>query len=116
MSGDKPLAWLHGEIKTPPFSATGRVAAGGLLRRLQHGEKVGMPHSRPLPPIRPRCHELRLRDQGVSWRIIYRTDEDAIVILDVFAKTSRRTPPRVIAACRDRMSRYDELGREKEDA
>jgi len=24
---DKPLAWLHGEIKTPPFSAEARIEA-----------------------------------------------------------------------------------------
>jgi hypothetical protein len=28
---DKPLAWLHGEIKTPPFSAEARIEAGVLL-------------------------------------------------------------------------------------
>ncbi len=31
---DKPLIWLHGEIKTPPFSQEGRIEAGVLLRRL----------------------------------------------------------------------------------
>ncbi|TFH43207.1 MAG: type II toxin-antitoxin system RelE/ParE family toxin, partial [Lysobacterales bacterium] len=25
---DKPLVWLHGEIKTPPFSAAARIEAG----------------------------------------------------------------------------------------
>lgn len=28
----KPLVWLHGEIKTPPFTAEGRQEAGMLLR------------------------------------------------------------------------------------
>jgi hypothetical protein len=28
---DKPLAWLHGEIKTPPFSTEARIEAGVLL-------------------------------------------------------------------------------------
>ncbi len=27
----KPLVWLHGEVKTPPFSAAGRIEAGRLL-------------------------------------------------------------------------------------
>ena len=44
---DRPLAWLHGEIKTPPFSAAARIEAGVLLRRLQRGESLAMPHSRP---------------------------------------------------------------------
>jgi len=60
--GDKPLVWLRGEIKTPPFSAKARVEAGFLLRRLQRGESIGMPHSRPMPIIGRRCHELRVVD------------------------------------------------------
>ena len=56
----KPLVWLHGEIKTPPFSLAGRIDAGELLRQLQRGEPVGMPHSRPLPSIGSGCHELRI--------------------------------------------------------
>jgi hypothetical protein len=31
---DKPLVWLHGEVKTPPLSAAARVEAGFLLRQL----------------------------------------------------------------------------------
>ncbi len=66
-----------------------------------------MPHSKPLPEIGRRCHELRIRDEGKSWRIIYRTDPDAIVILEVFAKRTRKTPQAVIAACRGRLAEYD---------
>jgi hypothetical protein len=40
---DKPLVWLHGEIRTPPLSAAARVEAGVLLRRLQRGEILGLP-------------------------------------------------------------------------
>lgn len=83
---DKPLVWLSGEIKTPPFSHAARLEAGTLLRRLQQGEFLSMPHSRPMPSIGPRCHELRLRDEDRNWRVIYRIDADAIVIADVFAK------------------------------
>ena len=39
----KPLVWLEGEIKTPPFSKEARVEAGTLLLRLQQGESLGMP-------------------------------------------------------------------------
>lgn len=106
--GDKPLVWLHGEIKTPPFSASARVEAGVLLRRLQGGQKLGMPHSRPLPTVGRRCHELRIQDLRVAWRIVYRVDRDAIVIAEVFAKTTRRTSNTVIETCRQRLRRYDE--------
>jgi hypothetical protein len=60
---EKPLAWLSGEIKTPPFSSEARVEAGFLLRQLQRGEQLAMPHSRPMPSIAPRCHELRIRER-----------------------------------------------------
>lgn len=60
---DKPLVWLHGELKTPPFSAMARIEAGYLLRLLQKGEKLSLPHSRPMPGIGARCHELRIVDE-----------------------------------------------------
>ena len=83
---DKPLAWLHGEIKTPPFSREARIEAGVLLRRIQQGEALGLPHSRPMFSIGRGCHELRVTDKGHEWRIIYRVAVDAIVIGDVFAR------------------------------
>jgi len=109
MNGDdKPLVWLEGEIKTPPFSFEARIEAGTLLRRLQRGANIGLPHSRPMPSIGRRCHELRIPDEDVNWRIIYRTDADAIVIGDVFAKKTGKTPKKVTDACRRRFKRYDD--------
>jgi phage-related protein len=105
--GDKPLVWLKGEVKTPPFSSTARVEAGYWLRRLQQGETVGMPQSRPLPSIGKRCHELRINDERATWRIIYRIDSDAIIILEVFSKKSRAMPKAVIDACKKRMRDYE---------
>ena len=106
---DKPLVWLHGEIKTPPFSKTARIEAGFLLRRLQIGEKLGLPWSRPMPSIGNRCHELRINDENLNWRIIYRIDIDAIVILDVFQKQTQRTPQNVIERCKKRIQVYDNI-------
>src|SRR5437667_2626280 len=107
----KALVWLAGEIKTPPFSPEARVEAGTLLRRLQEGESLGMPHSRPMPGIGARCHELRVRDEDRSWRIIYRVDPDAIVIAEVFPKTTRQTPKTVIATCKRRLRKCDEVAK-----
>jgi phage-related protein len=109
---DKPLVWLRGEVKTPPLSAAARLEAGALVRRLQGGEKLSMPHSRPMPSIGPRCHELRVVDEAKTWRIVYRIDPDAIVIGDVFRKTTQQTPPRVIADCKRRLRLYDQLSGE----
>lgn len=104
---DKPLVWLHGEIKTPPFSQAARVEAGYLLRRLQRGEMLGMPHSRPMPVIGPRCHELRINDADAIWRIVHRIDPDAIVILEVLSKKTSKTPRAVIEACKKRLKEYE---------
>jgi phage-related protein len=103
---EKPIGWLHGEIKTPPFSAEARIEAGALLGRLQQGENLGMPHSRPMPDIGPRCHELRVKEEKAEWRIIYRVDPDAVLVLDVFNKKTRTTPPKVIESCRRRLRHY----------
>lgn len=109
MNGDdKPLVWLHGEIKTPPFTSEARLEAGLLLRRLQRGENLGLPQSRPMPNIGVHCHELRVRDRNKNWRIIYGIDRDAIVILAVFNKTTRTIPPEIIANCQRRLRLYDE--------
>jgi phage-related protein len=109
--GDKPLVWLRGEVKSPPFSSAARTEAGWLLRRLQAGEKLGLPHSRPMPTIGPRCHELRVVDADRTWRLVYRIDADAIVIADVFQKTTRQTPARVIEDCNRRLRLYDAAAR-----
>lgn len=106
---DKPLVWLHGEIKTPPFSAEARTEAGVLLRRLQRGEKIGLPHSRPMSGIGKTCHELRVQDAGKTWRIVYHVAADAVVILDAFAKTTQKTPKYVIAICRARLRMYTSI-------
>ena len=105
----KPLVWLRGEIKTPPFSHEARLEAGALLRRLQLGEVVGLPHSRPMPSVGRRCHELRVKDRHHEWRILYRVDPDAVVLLEVFAKRKRTTPDRVIKECQRRLKLYDEI-------
>ena len=108
--GDKPLVWLHGEIKTPPMSMYARLEAGHLLRRLQRGETLSMPESRPMPSIGPRCHELRVGDAGVTWRVFYRIDPDAILILEVVKKKTAATPRAVLQVCRRRLAQYDQIG------
>src|SRR5215208_2400941 len=107
---DKVLVWLHGEIKTPPFSAEARRGTGFLLRLVQRGTFLTMPDSRPMPSIGPRCHELRVQDaqQRVTWRVIYRIDSDAIVIGEVFEKKTQQTPKHVIDACKRRFKKYDQ--------
>ena len=82
----KPLAWLHGEV-------------------------LSLPHSRPMPGVGVRCHELRIPDAGKTWRIVYRLDSDAVVVLAVFAKRTPATPSVVLGACRRRLRDYDRVTR-----
>ncbi len=105
--GDRPLVWLDVTLKSPPLSLEARVEAGVLLRRLQRGEQVAMPHSRPMPSVGRGCHELRVRDRDATWRLVYRIDADAIVILGVFSKKTRQTPLAIIEVCRERARQYD---------
>ena len=131
---NKPLVWLKGEVKTPPFSAAARLEAGLVLRisgpnsasapgiflnaaavlarQLQRGDPLSLPHSRPMPSIGRRVHELRVPDADVTWRIVYRLDSDAIVIGEVFAKKSAQTPQLVITTCQKRFKAYDAATRE----
>jgi len=87
------------------------LETGLLLRRLQKGETLSLPHSRPMSNIGPRCHELRVRDQNKNWRIIYRVDEDRILIVEVFNKTTRQTPDSITKVCQRRLAEYDRARR-----
>ena len=108
-SKEKPIVWLYGEIKTPPFSQAARLETGYLLRTLQIGHNLTMPSSRPMPSIGKRCHELRVNDEDTTWRIIYRIDSDAIIILDVFSKKTGKTPKAVFDVCKQRLKDYESV-------
>jgi len=82
---------------------------GFLLRLLQRGEVLGMPRSRPMPSIGSHCHELRVADRDAIWRLVYRIDEDAIVVIALFKKKTAKTPNGVIDLCRRRLSGYDSV-------
>ena len=90
------------------------MEAGVLLRRLQRGESLSLPHSRPMPSIGKRCHELRIVDKDAIWRVVFRIDTDAIVIAEVFKKKTPTLPRVVMDACRSRLRGYDALASEKE--
>jgi phage-related protein len=62
-----------------------------------------------MPSIGPRCHELRIGEGSVTWRIFYRTDPDAVLILEVLKKKTQATPKAVLDACRGRLVDYDRI-------
>jgi dTDP-D-glucose 4,6-dehydratase len=97
-SGQQQRDWLHVDDHCRAIETL-----------LQKGEPLSLPHSRPMPSIGARCHELRVNDRGQTWRVVYRIDSDAVVILEVFAKKTAQTPRRVIDTCRKRLQEYDSL-------
>jgi phage-related protein len=103
----KPLVWLADRIKKPPFTKNGSREAGSLLRQLQLGALLSPPQSKPMPSIGKNVHELKIRDQEHYWRVIYRIDDDAIVIAHIFAKKTQKTPSNVITTCIKRLKKYD---------
>ena len=114
---DKEIWWLSAsKPKTPPVGERARQEMGALLRLLQRGEKLSLPHSRPMTQaIGRRCHELRVRDgeTGLTWRLVYRVDAHAIVVAHWWAKKTERTAKTDLDLCRKRFALYD-LGRTKE--
>ena len=103
----KLLRWLRERIKTPPFSELARREAGYLLGQVQTGELLSMPASRPLPSVGKRCHELRVRDENINWRVVYRIDATRIVIASVFAKQSKTQQQLEFTKCKARLKAYD---------
>lgn len=107
-SNDTPLRWLGGtRVRTPSLGRKARRDLGAALRILQQGGRISLPHSRPMPSIGARCHELRVREESASWRLVYRMDPDAILVVDLFRKTTRRNPTQAIERCRKRLRSYD---------
>jgi len=49
------------------------------------------------------------------WRLVYRIDSDAIVIAEVFNKTTQTTPKVVIDSCKRRLRQYDNMADDKEE-
>jgi phage-related protein len=103
----KPLRWFSDAITVPPFSRNAALRVGAMLEVVALGGTLTMPHSRPLPSVGPRCHELRVKNGNKTWRVIYHIGDDAIVVLDVFSKKTRATPKTTIDRCKRRLNRYE---------
>jgi phage-related protein len=99
-------------VQTPPMGREARRETGFLLRLLQEGESLSLPHSRPMPSIGKACHELRVNDQNITWRLFYRVDPDAIVILEVDEKKTQATRKTTIDLCQQRIKNYEEAKRQ----
>ncbi len=60
-----------------------------------------------MPSIGTHCHELRIRDENKIWRLFYRIDADAIVVILWIEKKTNKTPDEILDLCRQRLKSYD---------
>lgn len=59
-----------------------------------------------MPSIGAGCHEIRIQDRDVTWRLFHYIDTDAIVLLEIVDKKTRETPERVLDKCKARLAQY----------
>lgn len=67
-----------------------------------------------MPSVGVGCHELRLRDSAIDWRVLYRVDSDTILVIEIFQKKTQRTPKNVIKLCQTRLAAFDRLDETEE--
>lgn len=82
------------------------------------------PHDKPLvwlkgevktPPVRDAAR-IEAGDAEANWRLMYYIADDAIVVLEVFAKKTGETPRAVLDACRQRLALYKKVTKGPRDA
>ena len=107
---EKPLFQFNGvELSTPPLGVSARREIGFLLGQLQSGEALSLPQARPLPQISAGLYELRVREAGKNWRIFYRVDDDFILVIHQFNKTTPKLPQQDIETIQKRLASYDAI-------
>ena len=78
-----------------------RLRLGKALFRLQLGERLHLPHARPMPLVAPGVSEVRVRGEDEIYRTFYYTgSEQGILVLHAFAKKTQRTPSGEIETAR----------------
>ncbi len=92
------------ELDEWPEDVRGELADA--IARLERGHLLSMPLSRPMPSIGAGVHELRFRDRGGIYRVIYWfAGGGAIWLLHAFKKKSEKTPPQAIETAKERLRR-----------
>lgn len=70
-----------------------RNALGYLLHRLQRGDTLDMPHSKPMPAVAKGAYELRTKAAPGAYRAFYYLKcEDGIFVFHCFKKKTQKTP------------------------
>lgn len=75
------------------FPKAARDLIGRGLYRLQLGEVLALPHSRPMPSVAKGVHELRVKDADNAYRVFYYlATTDGLLVFHAFVKKSQETP------------------------
>jgi phage-related protein len=75
-----------------------------LVARLEIGQMLSMPISRPMPSIGKGVYELRLKDRSGIYRVIYvLIQRGQIGLLHAFKKTTQETPKHAIELAKKRL-------------
>ena len=81
-----------------------RIRLGKGLFRLQMGEHLGMPNSRPMPGVAAGVSELRVKGEDGSFRAFYYTASSrGVLVFHAFVKKTQQTPPLEIEVDRKRL-------------
>lgn len=65
---------------------------GYLLFKLQKGESLAMPHSKPMPSVAKGCHEIRVKSEDGAYRVFYFLKvKDHILVFHAFQKKTQKT-------------------------
>jgi phage-related protein len=100
----KPLDFLGDSLDVlRAFPGGARRAAGFQLDRLQRGlEPLDW---KPMPSIGPGVQEIRVREEGGAFRVIYLARlPEAVYVIHCFQKKTQRTPQRELDLARRRLS------------
>ncbi len=105
----KPFVAYFEAVPAEAMSPQAKEETDALITRLQAGESLSLPQSRPMPSIGRRCHELRIQEEDGIWRVFYRVDPDAIRAVHVLWKTTQKTPQSSIELSKKRFSQVDQV-------
>jgi phage-related protein len=85
-----------------PKEARNRLGRG--LFRLQMGEQISMPNSRPMPAVAGGVSELRVKAADGTYRAFYYTASSrGVLVFHAFVKKTQRTPPLELELARKRL-------------
>jgi phage-related protein len=87
------------------FPEDARRMAGRQIARVQRGaEPIDW---KPFPSVGPNVREIRIRESGEAFRVIYQaTLADMVVVISAFEKKSQKTPKHEVEKARSRLRAF----------